>query len=325
MNNQFDVSIVMPVYGEAIFLEDAIRSCIESADISIEIIVVLDRSSIDTIKLAKSYNLILPNMKLLESNVPGISAALNLGIQNASSEFVARLDSDDLMEPRRLKTQKAILTSNPEIDCCGSQVIHIDQYNTHIRKSNYPLSPAAISNRLMYTNALAHSAVMFRKSKVLALGGYQSIYDGAEDYDLWLRLNNKKNIINVPDYLTYFRIHEYQSAQNNPELAILICSKIRINTYNFESHLREKLTSTLDLDSHLFLLNKTLKHSSAYERSIISSEIVNINFSMFQRSRLNRKISVNILIFVQICTSGLTKNFSHTSLILRSIFQNLSL
>ena len=166
---------------------------------------------------------------------------------------------------------------------------------------------------------------MFRKSNVLALGGYRSIYDGAEDYDLWLRLNNQKNIVNIPEYLTYFRIHENQSAQNNPELAILICSKIRIDTYNLESNLREKLTSTLDLDSHVFLLNETLKYSPAYERSIISAEIVNINFSMFQRSRLNKTFSVNILTLIKLWILGLTKNFTRTSLILRSLFQNFSL
>jgi len=325
VDNQPDISIVMPVHGDAIFFESALQSCIESNDVSIEILVVLDRPSTHTRELAKSYSLILSNIRVLESAIPGISAALNLGIQNACSEFIARLDSDDIMIPSRLKIQKAVLMNNSEIDCCGSQVVHINESNLHIRKSNYPLSPGDISSRLTYTNSLAHSAVMFRKSIVLALGGYRSIYDGAEDYDLWLRLNNEKNIINVPEYLTYFRIHENQSAQNSPELSILLCSKIRINAYHLESDLREKLTSALDLASHVFLLNETSKHCLTYEKTIISGELVNLKFAMFQRSRMNKTISVNIFQFIALCISSFVKNFKCTVTILRSIFKNSSL
>ena len=325
MDNQPDISIVMPVHGDAIFLENALQSCIESNDVSIEILVVLDRPSTHTRELAKLYSLSLSNFRVLESAIPGISAALNLGIQNARSEFVARLDSDDLMIPSRLRIQKAVLMNNPEIDCCGSQVVHINETNIHIRKSHYPLSSEAISSRLTYTNSLAHSAVMFRKSIVIARGGYRSIYDGAEDYDLWLRLNNGKNIINVPGYLTYFRIHDYQSAQNDPELSILLCSKIRINSYRLELDLRDKLTSALDLASHVFLLNETSKHCTTYEKTIISGELVNIKFSMFQRSRQNRTISENVFQFIALCISSFVQNFKRTATILSSLIKNSSL
>ena len=88
MDNQPDISIVMPVHGDAIFFESALQSCIESNDVSLEILVVLDRPSTHTRELAKSYSLILSNIRVLESAIPGISAALNLGIQNACSEFM---------------------------------------------------------------------------------------------------------------------------------------------------------------------------------------------------------------------------------------------
>jgi glycosyltransferase involved in cell wall biosynthesis len=325
VDNQPDISIVMPVHGDAIFFESALQSCIESNDVSIEILVVLDRPSTHTRKLAKSYSLSLSNMRVLESAIPGISAALNLGIQNARSEFVARLDSDDLMVPSRLKIQKAVLMNNSEIDCCGSQVVHINESNLHIRKSNYPLSSGAISTRLTYTNSLAHSAVMFRKSIVLAQGGYRSIYDGAEDYDLWLRLNNQQNLINVPEYLTYFRIHEHQSAQNHPEKSLLLSSKIRLNRNCLESQLHEKINSGLDLNSHISVLNEALKFCSTNEKVIISGELVNIKFSMFQRSRQNRSISENAFQFITLCLSCCVKNFRRTATILNSLLRNSSL
>ena len=325
MDNQPDISIVMPVHGDAIFFESALQSCIESNDVSIEILVVLDRPSTHTRELAKSYSLSLSNMRVLESDIPGISAALNLGIQNARSEFVARLDSDDLMIPSRLSIQKAVLMNNSEIDCCGSQVVHINESNLHIRKSNYPLSPGAISSRLTYTNSLAHSAVLFRKSIVLALGGYRSVYDGAEDYDLWLRLNNKQNLVNVPEYLTYFRIHENQSAQNRPEISILLSSKIRLNRNYLNSQLKIKINSGLDLNAHISVLNENLKFCSTYEKAIISGELVNIKFSMFQRSRQNRSISENVFQFIALCISSFAQNFKRTATILSSLIKNSSL
>lgn len=210
------VSVVMPCHGETPFLREAVESVLNQTIESLQLILVLDRPSKTTANMAKEYAEEEPRIDILESNRPGISSALNYGISQSTGDFIARIDSDDVMFPTRLEIQLKYLESNPSIGCIGSQILVIDAKGTPIRESHYPTNPKKIKKVMIYRNVVAHPSVMFRKEIILGLGGYDEKFNGSEDYDLWLRMiGRNQEIANINRCLTKYRVHSEQVTNKN--------------------------------------------------------------------------------------------------------------
>ncbi len=173
---------------------------------------------------------------------PGIAAALNFGIEICQSNFVARMDADDVMCPHRLATQLQYLKNNPSVDALGTNCIifsdvissgsdrplisipfahHVSackpQYNL-LRSSIEPTDPGFVAWSMLFSCVIVHPSVMFQKSKIISVGGY--IQTGnvicTEDYDLWLRLiqNNPRSVCSVPIIGVFHRKHSNRSAND---------------------------------------------------------------------------------------------------------------
>jgi glycosyltransferase involved in cell wall biosynthesis len=207
------VSVLMPIHGEAPHLEKALESIRNQESVETELVVVLDRP---TPSLKRETELLLANLKkkkLLVSPGSGISEALNFGIEHCLGKYVARIDSDDEMTNERLTKQKLFLDNNPEISCVGTQIIKISENNVIIGKSHYPSNPFLLSRILRIRNCVAHPSVMYRRDEVQKIGGYRSVFDGAEDYDLWIRLTREGSIANLNEHLTKYRIWNGQETK----------------------------------------------------------------------------------------------------------------
>jgi glycosyltransferase involved in cell wall biosynthesis len=146
--------------------------------------------------------------KVIEAANTGIVGALNTGLNYSDTEFIARIDQDDLMFSNRLEIQLNYLRKNPEILCVGGQLELIDQSGVHLGFSYFPKSQWLISKTITLTSPMAHPSVMFRRTDVLALGGYRS--NLPEDWDLWLRLYETGKISNLDSLLVKYRIHPNQ-------------------------------------------------------------------------------------------------------------------
>lgn len=212
-----EVSVLMPVHGNAPFLKEAIESVENQTLVNFEFLIVLDRVGKKAESLLKKRAKVNSKIKLITSNSPGISSALNVGLNHCKSPYVARLDSDDLMHPQRLEVQKSFLDGYGTIDCVGSQTIKIDAGGVDIGRSYLPEKPVEISNVLPFRNCLAHPSVMFRKDTVTSIGGYRSEFDGCEDYDLWLRMDKGNNFKNLDMALTSYRIWPKQNINMLPD------------------------------------------------------------------------------------------------------------
>jgi glycosyltransferase involved in cell wall biosynthesis len=206
-----EVSVLMPVHGYAPFLEETIKSVEKQSLVNFEFLIVLDRVDKDAESLLIERAKVNNRIKIISSKSPGISSALNIGLNHCKGTYVARIDSDDLMEPQRLELQKLYLDSHGTIDCVGSQIIKIDTNGRAIGRSYLPELPAEISNMLPFRNCIAHPSVMFRKSSVTSIGGYLSEFNGCEDYDLWLRMDKGNNLKNMEIALTSYRIWPKQT------------------------------------------------------------------------------------------------------------------
>ena len=136
----------------------------------------------------------------------GLGKALNEGLRHCSYELVARMDTDDIAKPDRFEKQVRMFEEHPEIDVCSAW---IDEFGEDVNKvlstRKLPEKHQDIAAYAVGRNPVNHPVVMFRKSAVLAAGGYQH-FPLFEDYYLWVRmLKNGAKFYNIQESLLYFR------------------------------------------------------------------------------------------------------------------------
>jgi len=224
------VDLLLPVYGAAPYLQETIKSVFANNVIQTELVIILDRCLRDDIDRLVKNSPDNFTVVILQSPEPGIVPALNLGIKSSYSQFIARIDSDDLMAPDRILTQVDFLEAHSGVVCLGSQLEFIDEHGNSLGHSNYPTNHSQIIKRLKYQNTMAHPAVMFRRSIISAVGGYKSEFTGAEDYELWTRMIEKGNFNNHRRQLTKYRYSEVQYSKSLIDVQSTLENNIRIRS-----------------------------------------------------------------------------------------------
>ncbi len=197
------VTVLMPVYNAARYIREAIESILTQSYQDIDFLIIDDGSTDETSDLIQCYT--DPRIRLIKHEQNrGLKYSLNEGITLSSHEFIARMDADDISHPWRLEKQTAYLKGNPLCAMVDSWVKIMDKDGKFVKSEG-------IYSRHVYYNlnfecCIYHSAIMFRKSKVQSIGGYQLEY--AEDYDLFLRLSRVYKIHTLEEPLIWYRIHD---------------------------------------------------------------------------------------------------------------------
>lgn len=142
--------------------------------------------------------------KLCENK--GLGYALNFGLQYCTNELIARMDTDDVCLPKRFEKQLDIMKKDPSLSVVGAAIEEFDE--TMTSSLGIRFSKETHENIVAYSkhrNPLNHMSVMFRKSHVQNVGGYQEHFF-MEDYNLWLRLmSNGYRFYNIKDVLLKVR------------------------------------------------------------------------------------------------------------------------
>ncbi|NVJ62378.1 MAG: glycosyltransferase [Gammaproteobacteria bacterium] len=200
------ISIVLPVHVYDSYAKLAIDSMLVQTFSSFELILVANGKDYEEIasKIADDYK--DSRIVLLKTPIGQLSFAVNFALTYANYDLVARMDADDISHPDRLKLQYEFLENN-KLDMVGSDLELIDEHGNHLGVRNYPKGKK-ISKALPFKNPFAHNTVLFRKSIIFNLRGYNSGFN-TEDYDLWLRMLRSGNIRwdNMESELVSYRIH----------------------------------------------------------------------------------------------------------------------
>ena len=206
------ISVVMPVYNCRQYIEESVNSIITQTYSDFEFIIIDDCSADGTYEYLKS--LIDPRIKLVRKpQNSGIIVSLNLGLQMANGEYIARMDSDDISLPERFKKQVMFLDQNPDIGVCGTWV-RIFGWRNYVKK--YPQTPEEIVSRLLFECPLAHPSVMVRKDILVKHNlCYDINYKHIEDYELWTRVSKISKLSNIQEVLLKYRLHVEQISSTN--------------------------------------------------------------------------------------------------------------
>ena len=203
------VSVVLPVYNSEPYLAEALDSILRQTFDDFELIAVYDASTDNSRTRLEDAARRDARVRVVDGPGRGLVDALNLGLERARGEFIARMDADDVSQSTRFARQVEYLRANPQIAVVGSAITLIDAAGRVMREIDYPLTPAEVDRFLIETgSALAHPAVMARRDAMLSVGGYRSLFQHAEDYDLWLRLAERHSLANLPERLLRYRHHD---------------------------------------------------------------------------------------------------------------------
>jgi glycosyltransferase involved in cell wall biosynthesis len=203
------ISVLMTVYNSRQYVAEAAQSILDQTFRDFEFIIIDDGSSDDSLAILKQLAETDSRVRLVSRPNTGLARALNEGLDLAESEFVARMDADDVSLPQRFEKQIAYLRSHPDCVAVGSQAVNIDPYGMPLLRRDVKLTHDEIDAELMQGKggAMIHPAVMMRRDAVLAAGKYRHEYNTLEDLDLFLRLAERGKLANLPDVLLHYRQH----------------------------------------------------------------------------------------------------------------------
>ena len=207
------ISVLVPTYDtNLLFLHDCIDSVLSQTYQNWELILVDDNSPNNKVReIIEQYSGADKRIKYFFRKINGhISAATNDALSMAKGEFIALLDHDDILWPNALYENIKALNNNKKIDFLYSDEDKItkDRWD----HKDIFLKPDWNPEFLESVNYITHFSVI-RTKIVLAVGGFRSEYDGAQDWDLFLRVSNAtRNIHHIPKVLYSWRISETSAA-----------------------------------------------------------------------------------------------------------------
>jgi len=191
------ISVVIPTYNDSKTIERAIKSVLAQSFNDLEIIVIDDGSIDDTKNTLNSY-IESKTIKYLYQNNSGVSCARNNGVNIASGDYIAFLDSDDEWTDKdKIKIQLEFLENNPDYVLVGTGVINVDSNGHEITRYLMPETDREIRKKLLRINCFVNSSVLFKKSSYKAIDGSTGVL---EDYDLWLKIGSLGKLANLNRY-----------------------------------------------------------------------------------------------------------------------------
>ncbi len=205
------ISVLMPVYApDRAFLDRAIASVRRQSYANWELCIVDDgtpdlslRAYLQGVALAD------PRIRLVfhETN-RHISAATNSALAIASGQIAVLLDQDDMFSEHALYWVATTFEKHPSAGLLYSDEDKIDPSGHRL----YPFFKPDWSPHLLMQQCYTGHLLAFRRELALKAGGFREGYEGAQDYDLALRLSQMAEVIHVPRILYHWRLHPHSTA-----------------------------------------------------------------------------------------------------------------
>jgi len=204
--NSTKVTVLMPAYNAGKYIAEAIESVLQQTFTDFKLLIIDDGSTDDTAEIIRSFS--DKRIRLIRQSHHGIAAALNKGLSNATSEYIARFDADDICFPGRLMQQVAFLDEHPDVIIIGSDAEYISEDGGHLFDfKSIGNSHEQIIQKIHSYCPFIHSSVMYRKEQIIKAGGYSIHAHSFEDYLLWIQLLKLGKFANLPQQLIKVRFN----------------------------------------------------------------------------------------------------------------------
>ena len=224
------ISVVMPTFNAQKYISISIESILNQTFSNFEFIIIDDASTDNTLKIIEKYSKKDKRIKIIKNkNNLNIGGSLNKGIKHSRSNFIARMDADDIALSNRLKLQYELMQKDTNLAVVGGyiSVINENGENLYIRK--YPTENEKIKKAFFRYMPFAHPSVMIRKNFFNEVGGYDPKKSPSEDMDLWIKLGVKHSFGNIDRPVLKYRLIKDSSSNKDFRKVELNTVKMRIN------------------------------------------------------------------------------------------------
>lgn len=241
LNNKPYVSVVIPTYNSQQYIKESIDSIIKQDYQDFEIVIIDDGSTDRTLDIIRSFN---DSRIRIVKNKHDYIDSINMGTTCSRGKYIARMDSDDIMELNRLSSQVYILDNNPFITVCGT---NIQTFNDS-GNLNHSFTIGFIENpilRLLDINFIQNPTHMVRRDFLIDNHiYYKKDYTYAEDYKLWLdvQCNGGKFYI-IPEKLLKYRVHDEQLSASKKQEQDKQKIKVKLEVLEIINNNKDKLIS----------------------------------------------------------------------------------
>ena len=233
-NDQPLVTVVIPVYNGASYLEEAVTSVLKSTYTNYEILLINDGSK-DTSKalckqLEKKYSNV--HFRSFEKN-RGLGRVLNFALKYAKGQFICRINQDDAMAPDRIQKQVTYMMTHPEVTLLGSWLNVIDTGTGETRINKFLEKDEDIRKTWLMLSPVWDAAVMYRRKVALEVGGYDQSYWPADDLHMWYRLGKAGKIANIQEPLTTIKVHNGAASVKHHKVHVWATFKAHVFAHEY--------------------------------------------------------------------------------------------
>lgn len=256
------VSVIITTYNCAKYIGQSINSVLDQTYKDYEIVVVDDGSNDNTREVLEPF---MDKIKYIYQNNKGTPAARNKGVLNASGEFVAFHDADDVWYPFKLERQMKYLEENNEAFVYSKMIIknlsgHVLGYKPNIKKEY--IYPYVIPN-------IPYPTVVMKKNSFSEIGLFDCNVLYMSDFELFFRFSRKFKLHYIDEVVGIYRKHDFNTTSNKNELKkyksrVYIDNKI---LKNYNTSLKNKILLQNRLRKNQYLLSKIYLKKGYFEEA----------------------------------------------------------
>lgn len=205
--NNILVSIIMSVYNDEKYLNEALDSIFAQTIQNFELIIIDDCSTDDTVKIIESYHDKRIRLMVNDKN-EGLTKNLNKALKYVRGKYIARMDGDDRSRPQRFEKQIAFLEENPDLMLISCRT---HMFGEEDLISDIQGTPKQLQTMMLIRPVLAHPGFMMRRELIEVHGfQYDETYRSAQDYNFAVRVAREFSIGITKEILLDYRVHKKQ-------------------------------------------------------------------------------------------------------------------
>ena len=240
------VSLIITVYNRERYLPATIESVLSQTDPDFELLIWDDGSSDNSVAIAQHYANQDSRIQVVAAPHQGRAPALKAAVAATTGTYLGFVDSDDLLAETALQDTVAILDQKPHIGLVYTDYVVMDA-NGVVREYG-PLCQTPYSKERILLEFMVFHFRLLRRSVYDQVGGIDTQFTCAQDYDLCLKLSEITDIFHLPKPLYYYRYHK-QSISGEQRIQQILLSQKAVQ----DAFQRRGMAHDYELDFYLFM------------------------------------------------------------------------
>lgn len=257
------VTVVIPTYNRAKYIEETIKSVIGQKYPNIEIIVIDDGSTDNTEQVVSKYR---SQLTYIHQENSERGASRNHGLRLAKGKFIAFLDSDDLWLPDKISQELEMLQNNPAAGVVYSDALSIDANGRQLKTIKRKTYSGRVTEKLLENNFISMSAHLAKTDFIRKISGFveDRNLSGSEDWEMWVRLSTITEFIYLPKTTTKIRTHSENTMSDAKAMNRSMTYALKIMKES--NYLTEDQKKILPKTKAYISLINAINHCSAREK-----------------------------------------------------------